>query len=158
MGGGGGVTAQQLGELTTSLLNEMGVMTYVIGFGSGADPQQLNAIAAAGGTNVKEYFNAQDQEQLEKALNEIVGMAVTCVYDIGEQDEEEIDMNKVNFFFDDKTVGFDEGCKGGTGWNWLDDKKTKVEFCNKACNLLKKRKVKKISATFGCPTIFVEVV
>lgn len=153
-----GVTNQQIGDLTTALLNDMGVMSYVIGFGAQAAPAQLNTIAAAGGTNVTEYFNAQDQEQLEKALNDIVGMSVACVYDIGEQDEDEIDLDKVNFYFDGKTVGFDEGCKKDSGWNWTDDKRTKIEFCKKACNKLKKRKVKEVSATFGCPTIPVVIV
>lgn len=149
---GGGVTAEQLGELTATLLSEREVMTYVIGFGSGADPGQLNAIAKAGGTNVTEYFDAQDQTQLEKALNEIVGGSVSCVFDVEEQEKDKTDMTKVNFYFDDKVVGLDADCANGSGWTWLNDEKSKVQFCEKACGRLKNREVKEISATFGCPT------
>jgi hypothetical protein len=150
-----GATAEQLGELTAALLSDREVMTYVIGFGDQADADQLNAIASAGGTSATEYFDAQDQSQLEKALNEIVGNSVSCVYDIEEQEEDEIDMDKVNFYFDDEIVKLDADCAKGSGWTWLNDQKSKIQFCEEACNKLKNRKVKDISATFGCPTVLV---
>ncbi|MCP4600400.1 MAG: VWA domain-containing protein [Proteobacteria bacterium] len=147
-----GATPQQLGTITGALLTTKDLKTFVIGFGTGANPAQLNAIAAAGGTNHKQYINAQDQAALESALNDIAASVVSCIYEIGQQDTNEVNLDEVNFYFDDVLVGWDDGCALDKGWTWVDDAKTRVEFCKEACDKLKNNEVTEISATFGCPT------
>ncbi len=145
-----GATAQQLASITSELLTNHEIQTFVIGFGAGADPAQLNAIATAGGTSMTNYIDAQNQQQLEQALNTIGSSAVSCVYDIGEQDDNDVDMDEVNFYFDDNVVGYDEACDKETGWTWANDEKSRVEFCQAACDELQSGDVEKIEATFGC--------
>ncbi len=148
-----GASQAQLRTVTENLLN-YGVKTFVIGFGDGATPAKLNAIAKAGGTGITSFINAMNQQELEDALNMIGSSVVSCVYDMQPQEEEEVDMEEVNFYFDDIVVGWNQdGCETlAKGWMWVDDKKDKVEFCQEACEQLQSGDVKKISATFGCPT------
>lgn len=150
-----GATAQQLGNASANLLKQMGVRTYVIGFGNGASPQKLNAIAAAGGTGRTRFINAMNQQQLTDALNQIGSSVVSCVYDLAEQTNKGVDLNTANFYFDDVVVGRDDNCANGSGWQWANDSKTRVEFCTDACARLQTGRVKKISVTFGCETVLV---
>jgi hypothetical protein len=148
----GGATAQQLADITSQVLNQNQIMTFVIGFGAGADPAQLNAIAAAGGTGLNQYIDAQNEQELQDALTNIGASVASCVYEIEPQDETEVNMDEVNFFFDGELVGYDEDCALGVGWTWVDEEKTAVEFCDEACQQLKDGEVSNISAEFGCPT------
>jgi len=148
-----GATAAQLSTTTSNLLMQRGVKTYVIGFGNGASPAKLNAIAAAGGTGSKRFINAMDTQELTDALNEIGSSVVSCVYDLGEKTDASVDLDKANFYFDEDVVGRDDGCANGAGWQWANGEKTRVEFCSKACELLQSGEVKNISVTFGCKTI-----
>lgn len=151
--GTGVATPQELSNATGNLRNQ-GIRTFAIGFGLGADESQLNAIATAGDTGFNTFINAQDPAQLEQALDTIGSSVVSCVYDISEQTDD-VDMEEVNFYFEDEVVGLDEGCAKGQGWTWANDEKTRVEFCKEACDQLQTGDVSKISATFGCPTIVV---
>ncbi len=143
-------SAQLLGQVTAQLFSQ-GIKTYVVGFGTGVSAQQLNAIVAAGGTGSSGYINAQNQQDLQNAFNDIASSVVSCTYEI-KAPAATADPNNVNFYFDGKVVGYDDGCKNGNGWQWTDNTHTRVEFCDKACAALKAGNVKKISAKFGCPT------
>ena len=50
-----------------------GVTTYVIGFGDAVDVNQLNKMADWGSGNLLDYYDANNQDQLEKALSDIIG-------------------------------------------------------------------------------------
>ncbi len=148
-----GANANQLGTTTADLLNNMEVQTFVIGFGGGSTPAKLNAIAAAGGTGQTTFINALDQQQLEAALEQIGSSVVSCIYDISTEDDSDIDIDEVNFYFDDVVVGYDEDCALDKGWTWVDETtKEQVRFCTEACDELQGGEVSNISATFGCPT------
>ncbi|MCG3173624.1 MAG: hypothetical protein GMKNLPBB_01823 [Myxococcota bacterium] len=56
-----------------------GIKTYVVGFGSGVDGGELNRIAQAGGTG--SYYRADNQAQLQTALNNIVVQATNEICD-----------------------------------------------------------------------------
>ena len=159
-----GATAQQLGSMAKQLLETHGIMTIAIGFGSAADPEQLNAIASNGGTPYDNYFVAGNREELETVFSEIAAFAINCQFEIDleqtdVEDGEELDMDKVNFFFDEEVVGLDEGCEAGTGWDWVDPTvRDTVEFCEQACEQIKNGDVTDISAEFGCKSAKVIVV
>jgi hypothetical protein len=132
-----------------------GVRTFVIGFGSGVDPAQLNVIAGNGGTDFGQYFVASGQEQLQAAFETIATAAVSCEFALDEP-EASADPDNVNFYFDEEVVPHDEGCQQGSGWDWLDAEHTQVVFCEAACAELQSGGVEVVSAKFGCPTVEVE--
>ena len=151
---GSGATPAQLGTVADQLCAN-GISTYVIGFGEGVEPDQLNAIVNSGCTGSPTYFDAQNQQQLQEALEEIAESVVSCTYDIEEPDAT-ADPDEVNFYFDNEVVPYDEDCQDGTGWTWTNDEHTQMEFCDEACEKLKTGQVEEISAKFGCPTIDID--
>jgi len=132
-----------------------GVATFVIGFGSGVDAQQLDVIAAAGGTDYSTYFMASDTAGLEAAFADIASAVVTCEY-VLEYPDDEVDPDEVNFYFNGELVYQDPDCAAGQGWTWVDPEQTTVLFCEEACAELKSGAEIVISATFGCPTQTIE--
>ena len=151
--GGGSVTEGELRSVTQALLVN-GIQTVVIGFGTGVDPDQLNAIAQEGGTPWTTYFTASDQASLATAFDQIATSVIGCTYDIDEPSAE-ANPDEVNFYFDDVVVAYDASCLGGEGWTWVDATHTQVEFCDQACSDLKAGNISEISAKFGCPTVIV---
>ncbi len=138
-------TIEELSSKTTELLNS-GIKTFTIGFGDDADPKELNAISAAGGTMFTKYLPASDQSGLETAFNKIAKSLVNCNYDVPLVGNN-ADSNKVNFYFNEKIVPMDEQCKAQKGWRWVSDEKKKVLFCEDACNKLQSGETIKVSAT-----------
>jgi hypothetical protein len=124
-----------LTDITRDLLNA-GIRTFVIGFGDGIDQGQLNAIAAAGGTPFDEYFNAQDEQQLNDALSTIgEAVVVSCRYQLGNVSED-ADVNNTNIYFDGEGIARGNDCSGGADWTWGNDEMTIIEFCPDACERL----------------------
>jgi len=148
----GPTTSAEFTALTGDLC-KAGIRTFVIGFGASADPTQLNAIASAGCSAFTTFLNALDQAGLEAALDTLAASAASCVYEIKQPPQGQVDPNDVNFYFDGNVLGKDDGCAQGKGWTWTDDTQTKVEFCKEACDKLQGGSVKKITATFGCPSV-----
>jgi uncharacterized protein (TIGR03382 family) len=75
----------------TAALMAAGVKTYVVGFGSGVNTNQLNDMASAGGTaksGTTKYYEATNQVDLNAALKAIAGNVSCCgngVLDTGEK-------------------------------------------------------------------------
>jgi hypothetical protein len=135
-----------------------GINTLVIGFGDQiSNPAQLDAIAQNGGTGVDTHFKAADEKALAQQLTDILYRLIGCNYEIGEQEEKEVDLDNANFFFDGKAVGHDKKCAKGKGWTWADKDRTKVKFCEAPCKKLKNGKITTVTAQFGCPTIEIGV-
>jgi hypothetical protein len=65
-------------------LYRAGIKTYVIGFGSGVDAGVLNAIAGAGHTG--SYYAADNQTQLQQAMNAIINEALVEICDDRDND------------------------------------------------------------------------
>lgn len=153
----GGLFGPNFKKLTEKLVNS-GIKVIVIGFGTGSGSTQLNSIAANGGTGYKKYINADDQTQLQNALESIASEVVGCVYDIEQPPEGKVDPEEVNFYFtkdgaQDEVIYKVDDCSSGQGWHWTDDTQTKVEFCAQTCERLKAGDVNGVKATFGCPTV-----
>jgi hypothetical protein len=139
----------------TKKLTDMGINTFVIGFGDGVNPDELNAIASNGGTGIDEYLVATDKQSLEDALTAVGVQVLSCVFNIAIENEPKVNLDDANFYFDGKVVGRDDGCATEKGWTWTDDTRSKVTFCKAACNKLKNRKVEKVEAKFGCPSVII---
>jgi hypothetical protein len=149
-------TSEEFAALATDIA-AAGIKIVVIGFGTGAEPDQLNAIANNGGMEApfNEYIFANDTTSLEAAFTEIANAVVTCVYNVGLPDES-ADPDKVNFYFDDVVVGYDEDCAVGEGWMWVNEEHTQIEFCDAACEELQGGLVEMITAKWGCDTVEIE--
>lgn len=76
------------------------IKTYVVGFGSGVDKNELNSLAAAGGTALSgatKYYQADNPTQLNAALQKIGSMVSCCgngVVDPGETCDKAITSGK----------------------------------------------------------------
>ena len=150
-GGGGSATPEQLGALTTNLRNLFGIRTIVIGFGEGAEPSQLNAIAQAGGTSFNTYLEAGNGDELTSALNDIAEKVVTsCEFQVGSFDNPDIDYDWVLVFLDGEKIGRDDGCKKGDGWSWTSDAHTSIEFCSALCAQLESGEFDNIEVSLAC--------
>lgn len=143
--GGDDGTTQIIGDLYT---NE-GVPTFVIGFGDGIDPVQMDIFAEAGGVPsadpTAKYYKAEDQAGLDAALSEIASKTLGCVYDLGETPE---DPTKIYVFFDN----LDEIPRDPThqdGWDY-DETTNQITFYGQACQDLKDGEVDDVDIVFGC--------
>ncbi len=149
--GGSSVTPEQFSSLTSEILETTKIKTIVIGFGDEAEPAQLNAIAGSGGTEFTQFFDAQDGPALEEALN-IIGASVhvSCNYEIGTFDPEEVNLDLVNVYFDGTAVPRDDNCAASTGWSWTDETRTAIQFCDLACDMLETGDATEVSIEIMC--------
>lgn len=135
-------------EQTIKTLFEMaGVPTFVIGFGSGVDPAQMDKFAVAGGvptTNgMNKYYDASDQMSLDAALGTIAKSTLSCSYSL---DSVPPNPNEIFVFFDNiNKVPRDIM----NGWEY-DVAKNQVVFFGTACDDLKNGVVKDLDIVFGC--------
>ncbi len=137
---------------TTSGLVALGIRVMVIGFNVNVSSEQLDTIAANGGTTFTEYLNATDEASLVAALNAMGATIAQCVWNIDAPDAS-ANPDLVNFYFDGVVLPYDEGCSSGAGWRWANDEHTQVEFCADSCALVTGGEVDDITAIFGCDTV-----
>ncbi len=151
--------SSEFSALSSDLNSNHGIRTFVIGFddpgGENVSEDQLNAIAANGGTPFTTFLLASNQTQLEAAFDEIAAEVVSCTY-VLEDPGDEADPDDLNVYFDGEAVGYDAGCLNGAGWDWTDASHTSIIFCPDACGSLQAMEVDAISITFGCPSIIVD--
>lgn len=79
------VEAQPEAVAAAERLRAAGIPVFVIGFQSGALPENLNAIATAGGTDApgaNAFYTADDPAQLVAAISDISERIVSCSYQI----------------------------------------------------------------------------
>ncbi|MCK9523741.1 MAG: VWA domain-containing protein [Proteobacteria bacterium] len=148
----GDTSLEDLSALSAQLLNEHDIKTIVIGFGSEADPAQLNAVAIEGGTKYTEFIDAIDADALDVALREIVqSMSVSCLFQLGElTDPDSINLDWVNVTFDGTPVPRDDGCQAQQGWTWANADRTAIQFCSQACQTLESGSVDQINVQMAC--------
>ncbi len=139
-------------DLAESLCADHGIKTVVIGFGADIYPAQLNALAEYGCTQYSEYLPANNQAELQSALEVMAGLAIKCTYIIGKIDNVEVNPDLVNVYFDDEVLLYDTGCSSGTGWRWTSDEHDEIEFCPQACGRIQSGDVSSVTAKFGCKT------
>ncbi|NUO55011.1 MAG: VWA domain-containing protein [Polyangiaceae bacterium] len=134
---------------TTQIITDMlaaGIPTFVIGFGNGIDPDQMETFANAGGVpnSGPAYYDAGDQASLELALETIATAAISCTFTF---DQVPQDPSKIYVFFDGQSVPTDSTMMNG----WLYDPATNsVTFYGVACDDLKSGAVTDVEVIFGC--------
>jgi hypothetical protein len=141
--------------LLTDTLVALGTKVFVIGFGSNVSPDQLNAIASAGGTAFSTFLVATDEPSLTAAFDTIGSSVVSCTFTLEDPDAT-ANPDQVNFYFSfpDDPIVYDPGCAAGTGWTWVDEEEhTQVELCEEPCNELKNHEHDEVIVTYGCDTI-----
>ena len=145
-------TPEILGEFARIMLQQYGIRSIAIGFGAGASEEQLNAIAANGGTPFTTFLDAADGAELTTALNSIAQVvAVSCDFDLGSFDEDVVDYDKVIVTFDGEMVPRnDSDCAGNQGWSWRDASRTAIHLCDFACSDLQKQNVENLEIEIAC--------
>lgn len=127
---------------------EPSVRTFVVGFGGGVSPQQLNALADEGGTALqgnRRYYQADDAASLEAAFQEIGGAVLGCEYTIPSEVPNPDDLF---VFFDGIRVPRDPSHT--TGWNYNDNNGL-LTFAGNACTALRTGNVESLILVYGCP-------
>jgi len=123
-----------------------GVPTFVIGFGSGVDPAQMDLFAIAGGVpnTSPSYYDAADQASLEAVLEAIATQAISCTFNL---DTAPPNPDDINVFFDGASVPEDPTMMNG----WVYDPVTnQIIFYGAACDDLKSGGVTDVDVILGC--------
>jgi hypothetical protein len=126
------------------------IRTFVVGFGSEVDPDQLNAMADAGGTALPgdpQYYQADDAAMLAAAFADIAGSVLSCVFVL---DEVPADPDELYAFFDETQIMRDP--THTNGWDY-DPATNTVTFYGDACDAIKADEVDTVSLVFGCPEL-----
>jgi hypothetical protein len=124
------------------------VPTFVVGFGSGINVNQMNTFADAGGEasgGANKYYDASDQMSLDAALKAIAQKTFGCVFQL---EETPPNPDEIYVFFDNK----DPVSRDPThmmGWDY-DAAKNQVTFYGSSCSDLKSGKVGSVDIVFGC--------
>ena len=130
-----------------TMFDTAGVPTFVIGFGSGVDPTQMDKFAVAGGVpavnGTHKYYDAGDQASLDLALSTIAKSTLSCSYSL---DSVPPNPNEIYVFFDNVTKVPRDIMNG---WEY-DAGKNQVVFFGTACDDLKNGVVKDLDIVFGC--------
>lgn len=130
------------------LHDTMKVPTFVLGFGSGIDPAQMNIFAEAGGVpagDPTKYYDASDQASLDAALDTIANKTLGCTFTL---DEKPPNPDEIFVFFDNvEKVAQDP--THAMGWDY-DAAGNQVTFYGATCDKLKAGEVSDVDIIFGC--------
>lgn len=137
------------------------IPTYVVGVGSSL--QNLDAIAAAGGTQKAIVVNVSDANgtaaSFLAALNAIRGQVGSCDFTLPQPPAgQTLDINAVNVVFtpsggSPQTLSYNAACTGGAGWHYNNPTApTQIVLCQSTCDTAKADKGGKIAIAFGCAT------
>jgi hypothetical protein len=141
LAGGDAGTLTIIGDMFTA-----GIPTFVIGFGSGIDPAQMDAFAIAGGVpnSGPSYYDAADQASLEAVLEAIATQAISCTFQL---DTVPPNPDQIFVFFDGVAVPEDPTMMNG--W-FYDPVNNQIVFYGEACDLLKSGEVVDVDVILGC--------
>jgi len=143
-----------------------GIFTYAIGM-SGADINQLDQIANAGGTEQAFVVGVGPSihKDLVAAFEDIGASAPSCTMDVPAPSDlgEEIEPGLVNVTFltgpgaNPATLPRVDGpsdCDGGGGWYYDDPMSpTSIELCPTSCDLVENNKKGSLELVFGCKSV-----
>ncbi len=136
---------------TTKIIKQMAqatIDTFVVGFGSGVDPDQLNIFADAGGQPSGDpkthYFKAEDQTDLEQALANIAKKTIGCILKLKKAPE---NLQQLYVFFDKVAVPKDTDHLDG--WDY-DKTANQITFYGAACTKLNENQVQDLDIVYGC--------
>ncbi|HTJ81541.1 MAG TPA: hypothetical protein VL400_07440 [Polyangiaceae bacterium] len=134
---------------TTMIISDLfaaGVPTFVVGFGNGVDPTQMDIFANAGGVpnSGPAYYDASNQASLEAVLDTIATKAISCTFTL---DQTPPNPDDIHVFFDG--VAVDEDVSMTNGWTY-DATANEIVFHGSDCDALKNGSVTDIKVILGC--------
>lgn len=125
------------------------VPTFVIGFGDAVDPEELYAIAQAGGTVALSpepgFHVAQDAAGLGAALLQVAGATLPCSFDLAGTPKPH--GSEVLLYFGDEAVTQDS--EHEDGWDY-DVNTNRVTVYGPACDELSTKQVTEASLVYTC--------
>lgn len=144
-GGDAGTT-----KIITNLFKKRNIATFVIGFGTGVDPAQMNIFATAGGVPnadpAAKYYKAEDQASLDAALTEISEKTLSCTYKL---DAVPPSPDQIFVFLNNNPVGLTADPTHTSSWDY-DAMKNQVTFYGSTCAEIKSGTVTDLDIVFGC--------
>jgi hypothetical protein len=146
LGGGAAGAVSAVGDLWTN----HGVSTFVVGFGSSVNATELDNLAAAGGqplTGTHEYYQADNAADLDAAVAQIAGQAVSCEIVVNPAPP---DASQLYVWFD-HTTSVPHDPTHTAGWDY-DPATSTVTLYGSSCDQLKSHSVSAVNIVFGCPT------
>ena len=137
------------------------IPTYVIGVGPSL--QNLDAIAAAGGTSKAYVVSVADPASTQKsflaALTSVRSQTVTCDFALPPPPPGQVlDKDRVNVAYTangtETVLSYSADCAAGTGWRYDDpNAPTRVELCPSSCAAAQADRTSgKLTIAFGCQT------
>jgi hypothetical protein len=143
-----------------SFVGQPSIPVYVIGVGP--QLQDLNAIAAAGGTQSAFMISVSDpnatQEQLLTALNTVRAQQVACDFAFpAPPPGEQLDPLRVNVAFEssngEQVLTYSADCSAGTGWHYDNPAApSRVLLCPQTCSAVQADQSGGLKLAFGCQT------
>lgn len=134
-------------QAATNNLAQRGIKTFVVGFGSGVDPNNLSAIATAGGTprpGTPKYYQADDATSLANAFSLIAQGALGCEYKLAAAPP---DPSKIFIYVNGVLQNRDPS--HANGWDY-DGATLRITFYGGLCNLVATDPSAKVSIVYGC--------
>lgn len=156
-----------ISALASDAVASSGVTTYAIGLadsnGNGVNPDNMNQLAKAGGTDQAFFINdgPTASAELLAAFDAIRGMALSCDFPMPEatDDGKPVDPSLVNVTFtsgggDETTftkVEDADHCGDAASWYYDDDKApTRIYLCPSACDVASTDPMAKLTVLVGC--------
>lgn len=145
----GQATCQDPVPRVTALRNKTPeIRTFVVGFGSGVDADQLADMAEAGGTaraGTPSYYQADDAASLRSAFAAIAGSVLSCEYNLSEVPP---DPDLLYVYFDGVSINRNPGRTDG--WDYAAGM-NRIVFYGAACDRLQSGQVRELTVVYGCP-------
>lgn len=129
-------------------LADAGVKTFVVGFGTGVDPNTLNGMAFAGGTMKSTgtwYYQAHKPDELDAALASIAAGAVGCDYKLSKTPP---DIAKIYVYVAGVLQARNPSHTGGWDYSAATGKLT---LYGATCDTVSKNPSTKVTIVYGCP-------
>lgn len=128
-------------------LHDTGVSIFVVGFGDGVDPANLNDVAQAGGTDNPDdpdnrYYQADNGDELEAALLAIGATVGSCVLELGGRPADPTRIYVI--------LGGDPLVRGSADGFVYDEESNTIELLGDACASVKQQAAP-VDVIFGCP-------
>lgn len=125
------------------------IKTFVVGFGSGVDPNELDDMASEGGTARANgpplYYEADSASSIADAFSTIAGSVLSCSYTLSSVPP---DPNALFVYIDGVLVPRDT--TGADGWDY-DAGSNQVDFSGSTCTYLQSGQVTDLVIVHGCP-------
>ena len=131
---------------------QRGIKTFVVGFGSDADPGSLNSFAAVGGvpnqSGPNQFYDATDQAGLQAALSSIAQASLSCTLQL-QQPLPGGDPSLLYVFFDKMAPAVTRDTTHQSGWDY-DSTTDSITIYGSSCDDLKSGKITDVEAVYGC--------